>query len=124
MPMLPILEHPYPDVLNEIGFESCITQNLLTDIVEYSLNFPSRHWALSAVTWIENGFPINNSICKRLLNISKDKYDSQQLRHKSLTQLVGGNVPAALNNHRPYATALRSAAGAGPLKKRLKEGES
>jgi hypothetical protein len=55
-------------------------------MVEYSLRFPSRHWAMSAVKWMESGFNINQTICDNLIAISKDKSDSQKLRHKSVAQ--------------------------------------
>ncbi|BFM13531.1 hypothetical protein R50072_36840 [Simiduia litorea] len=86
MVLLPVLEHEYPAVIGEVKNAGALSENLLADVVEYSLRFPSRHWALLAVTWIENGFPLTSSICEQLLAISKDKTDSQKLRHKSLTQ--------------------------------------
>lgn len=86
MPLLPILEYPYPEVLGMLSDNSCIDDELLSSLVEYSLSFPSRHWALSAVFWIESGFPVNNSICEKLLEISDNKTELQKLRHKSFTQ--------------------------------------
>ena len=54
MALLPLLEYSYPEVLQEIkGFDS-ITEEALANVVEYSLRFPSRHWALSAVKWMES----------------------------------------------------------------------
>ncbi len=86
MPLLPILEYSYPEILGKLSPESCINEDLLSKVVEYSLEFPSRHWALSAVDWIEKGFPINSNICEKLLAISDNKTDSQKLKHKSFTQ--------------------------------------
>ncbi len=86
MPLLPILEYSYLEVLEKLEFCAHLNEKLLSEVVEYSLSFPSRHWALSAVSWIENGFPINNLICEKLLEISGNKSESQQLRHKSFTQ--------------------------------------
>ena len=86
MALLPLLEDSYPQVLQEIkGFDS-ITEEVLTRVVEYSLRFPSRHWALSAVKWMERGFTINQAIFESLIIISQDKADSQKLRHKAIAQ--------------------------------------
>ena len=49
-----------------------------------SLLCPSSHWRLSAVKWIENGFPIKMMICSELEDISLNKIDSQQLRQKAV----------------------------------------
>jgi len=87
MSLLPLLEYSYPEVLQEIKGSGSITENDLVGMVEYSLRFPSRHWALSAVKWMENGFTINKVICENLIAISKDKSDSQKLRHKSIAQV-------------------------------------
>ncbi|MCL2914279.1 hypothetical protein L2725_10920 [Shewanella corallii] len=86
MVLLPLLKHSYPEVLEEIESFGSISASTLTDLIEYSLRFPSRHWALSAVVWIENGFVINDSICQGLIDIAKDKSDSQKLRHKAFAQ--------------------------------------
>jgi len=86
MALLPLLEYSYPEVLVEIkGFDS-ISEDTLSQMIEYSLRFPSRHWALSALFWIESGFTINHAICESLIAISKDKTDSQKLRHKAIAQ--------------------------------------
>ena len=87
MALLPLLEYSYPEVLQEIKESSSITEDDLASMVEYSLRFPSRHWALSAVKWMEHGFTINSAICENLIAISKDKSDSQKLRHKSVAQV-------------------------------------
>ena len=84
--LLPLLEYPYPEVLLEIESSDSIYQDTLADMMEYSLNFPTRHWALSAVKWIESGFTINIAIYSKLVAISKDKSDTQELRHKSIAQ--------------------------------------
>jgi hypothetical protein len=86
MVLLPLLEYSYPEVLQEIKGSNSITESNLVSMVEYSLRFPSRHWALSAVNWMENGFTINKGICESLIAISKDKADSQKLRHKATAQ--------------------------------------
>ena len=86
MVLLPLLEYSYPDILEDLKEIETISKDTLTELVEYSLRFPSRHWALSAVVWIENGFIINSKICDSLLTISTDKSDSQKLRHKSFAQ--------------------------------------
>jgi hypothetical protein len=86
MALLPLLEYSYPEVLQDIKGSDFITEDVLVSMVEYSLRFPSRHWALSAVKWMESGFTINRAICENLIAISKDKSDSQKLRHKSIAQ--------------------------------------
>ena len=82
--LLPILEFEYPDVLEVIPRNSIVTPILLTNLVEYSLSCPSRYWTLLAVKWLENGFPINMTICNRLEDISLNEVDSQQLRHRAV----------------------------------------
>jgi hypothetical protein len=84
--LLPLLEYSYPEVLQDIKGSDSITEDDLVGMVEYSLRFPSRHWALSAIKWMENGFIINQAICENLIAISKDKSDGQKLRHKSIAQ--------------------------------------
>ncbi|MGQ8366676.1 hypothetical protein [Glaciecola sp. 1036] len=86
MALLPLLEYSYPEVLDNIKTSKVLSSELLEQVVEYSLRFPSRHWALSAVLWIENGFVINSDIYDGLIRISKDKTDSQRLRHKAFAQ--------------------------------------
>ena len=86
MSLLPLLKYSYPEVLHEIKDSASIAESTLLDLVEYSLRFPSRHWALSAVLWMECGFTINKPICEKLIAISKDKSDTQELRHKSTAQ--------------------------------------
>lgn len=86
MVLLPLLEYSYPEVLQEIKGSDSITEDDLISMVEYSLRFPSRHWALSALKWMESGFTINQAICESLIAISKDKSESQKLRHKSIAQ--------------------------------------
>ncbi len=84
--LLPILEYSYAEVLSELSENSSITTDVLSKVVEFSLGFPSRHWALKAVGWTESGFQMNSVICEKLFSISSDKTDSQQLRHKSFAQ--------------------------------------
>ena len=84
--LLPLLEYPYPEILREISGSKIISKDRLEEVVEYSLRFPVRHWALSAIVWMESGFVINQTICESLVHISKDKSDSQKLRHKAIAQ--------------------------------------
>ncbi len=86
MDILPLLKYNYPDVLEVISDSKIIDEAKLLKVVEYSLTFPSRHWALSAVTWMENGMVINQEINDKLVSISKDKTDSQNLRHRAIKQ--------------------------------------
>ena len=86
MVLLPLLEYPFPEVLQEIQSFDSISEDTLINMLEYSLRFPSRHWALSAVKWMESGFIINQAIYESLISISKDKSDSQKLRHKAIAQ--------------------------------------
>ena len=86
MVLLPILEYSYPSVLDKINTSQVLSREVLREVVEYSLSFPSRHWAMSAVTWMDNGFEINQSIYEKLVLISKNKTDSQPLRHKAIAQ--------------------------------------
>lgn len=82
MVLLPILEYPYPAVLEELQEEGAISGELLAEVVYYSLDFPSRHWALLAANWVESGFPLSQEICDKMLAVSGNKAESQKLRHK------------------------------------------
>jgi hypothetical protein len=86
MDILPLLEYRYPNVLEVISDSKVFDEAKLLQVVEYSLTFPSRHWALSAVIWMENGIVINQEISDKLVAISKDKSDSQNLRHRAIKQ--------------------------------------
>ena len=84
--LLPLLEYSLHEVKCAISDDFTITENDLSLMIEYSLTFESRHWALSAMGWMEQGFKINSSICEKLLAISKNKKETQMLRHKARTQ--------------------------------------
>ncbi|RRW40379.1 hypothetical protein EGJ52_21560 [Pseudomonas luteola] len=82
MALLPILEYSYPAVLDELPEHGVITERLLAEVIDYSLAFPTRHWAWLAASWMESGFPISQEICDKLLAVSANKAEAQKLRHR------------------------------------------
>ncbi|WP_221801512.1 hypothetical protein [Oceanobacter mangrovi] len=83
--LLVLLEYEYPEIMERIQPTQISTESV-AEMLSFALDFGSRHWAEKAVTWIESGFPIDISICDKLLKISASKIDSQNLRHRSLKQ--------------------------------------
>jgi hypothetical protein len=83
--LLALLEYEYPEIMERIQ-STQISTDSVAEMLSFALEFDSRHWAEKAVTWIEAGFPIDASICDKLLEISASKTDSQNLRHRSLKQ--------------------------------------
>jgi hypothetical protein len=83
--LLALLEYEYPEVMDRIQ-PTHISNDSVAEMLSFALDFDSRHWAEKAVTWIEAGFPIDASICDKLLEISASKTDTQNLRHRSLKQ--------------------------------------
>ena len=83
--LLVLLEYEYPEIMERIKPTQISTDSVAMMLL-FALDFDSRHWAEKAVTWIESGFPIDASICDKLLKISVSKTDSQNLRHRSLKQ--------------------------------------
>lgn len=83
--LLVLLEYQYPDILSIIS-SSKINEDDLLVMVEYALNFGSRHWAEKAVSWIESGLKINESIASVLNTVSTSKRDTQNLRHRAQKQ--------------------------------------
>jgi hypothetical protein len=83
--LLVLLEYSYPEIVDLIS-NSKITEEDLLVTVEYALDFESRHWAEKAVAWIELGLDINQDIYYKLRDISTNKRDSQNLRHRSTKQ--------------------------------------
>lgn len=83
--LLVLLEYEYPEIMERIQ-PTQISNDSVAEMLSFALDFDSRHWAEKAVTWIEAGFPIDASICDKLLKISTSKTDSQNLRHRSLKQ--------------------------------------
>jgi hypothetical protein len=84
MCLLPILEYPYPDVLKSLSDETPLTSQMQSDVIYYSLKFQSEYWIELSVKWLENGFPLNIEISEALIELSRDKVYSQNLRHRSL----------------------------------------
>ena len=85
--LLVLLEYSYPEIMDRIA-NSKITEEDLLVTVGYALDFESRHWAEKAVTWIESGLNINQGIYCKLREISMNKRDSQNLRHRSTKQAI------------------------------------
>jgi len=83
--LLVLLEYDYQEIMERIK-STKISNESVNEMISFALDFDSRHWADKAVTWIEAGYPINNSIYDKLLKISASKRDSQNLRHRSLKQ--------------------------------------
>jgi hypothetical protein len=84
MPLLPILEYAYPDVLLLLSKNAILETSILEKIILYSLGFGSDYWTGLALDWIDSGFAINFEISEKLVECSSDKSNSQNIRHRSL----------------------------------------
>ena len=69
------LESPYSE-------QRC-DQPTAHEIVLAGLQAPSEYWIGLAVSWLEQGAPVNNEIIQELKSIVNNKYFSQRVRHHS-----------------------------------------
>ena len=83
-PLLPILEYKYSEILEYISkSNNNKLKNSLGSFVSFSLE-QSQYWSDLALIWIENGFEITEDIIEKLIKLSKNKYYSQNSRHRAL----------------------------------------
>jgi hypothetical protein len=68
------LEHPYS------AFSAA--EATPTEVLLAGLTWPTEHWAPLAVSWVEQGAPVNEEIADKLEMLSQKPF-SQGLRHRS-----------------------------------------
>ncbi|WKB50637.1 hypothetical protein [Eleftheria terrae] len=68
------LEHPYA------AFDGSLAAP--TELLLAGLTWPTEHWVDLAVSWIEQGAPIDEGIACALEEVSRKPF-SQRLRHRS-----------------------------------------
>ena len=109
MPLLPVLEHPYSLVVAQL-FDRLIAAGLprteverisLRELVVFALGGPLKWgWGENAVSWVEEGFPIDDRIASALERVAQDKRFPQRVRHRAFA--------AAKRWRRVHAAPLRS----------------
>lgn len=83
--LLPLLEYGYAKGAALLQDNTPLDQSTMEALIEYALSWPvGGGWSLLAIEWLENGFPMNESIADLLLFNSKDKTRySQDERHRA-----------------------------------------
>jgi hypothetical protein len=74
-----LLEHPFS------AFDATLA--LPEDVLLAGLTWPTEHWADLALSWIEEGAPVNDEIARALETISEKPF-SQRVRHRSFALAV------------------------------------
>lgn len=91
--LLPLLEHPLHEVefllqasLVEAGMDARETDCVsLEKLVIFALSSWGSYWPELAVVWLEGGFPINESLARRLEIMSQEENLPQTVRHRAFT---------------------------------------
>ena len=91
MPLLPLLEHPLPDVRRHL--HSCLTAaNIPSEIISaaspeklvlFALGSWGSHWPELGIQWLESGMQTNGELAQALERISQDTSLPQSLRHRA-----------------------------------------
>jgi hypothetical protein len=53
------------------------------DVVLAGLAWPTEHWAVLAVSWLEQGAPIDQEIALGLGQVAQKKHFGQSIRHRA-----------------------------------------
>lgn len=88
--LLPLLESPYasvaanlPNALAGLGIRQPLPEAVeLRQLLLTALESDSEYWAQRAVTWLEEGFPLDRELCETLLHQVSRKRFSQSIRHR------------------------------------------
>lgn len=95
LPLLPFLEHPH--ALVQERFVSCLIasgipesaakQISLQNLVLYALTTHDvgAYWGASAMSWLEDGFPLDSDLALALETASQDKRFPQGVRHQAFS---------------------------------------
>ena len=73
--LLPALESPLSEFVPEVASAR--------EVVMSGLDWPTPYWPELAVTWLEDGMPMDDEIAWVLLRIADTKTFPQNLRHRS-----------------------------------------
>jgi hypothetical protein len=92
VPLLPVLEHPHPEVTAELA-DWLIAAGIpraeagevsLSKLVAFALTADiGQGWALDAIGWIASGFPINDEIASALECLAQRRRFPQHIRHQA-----------------------------------------
>lgn len=90
MPLLPILEESYGDVvaviqtgLTSIGADAHLIKMFPFDhVIQRALTWETSYWPMLAVQWLENGYPVAGEFLVALERIPQVKQYTQPLRHR------------------------------------------
>jgi hypothetical protein len=73
--LLPALESPLSEFVPEVASAR--------EVVMSGLDWPTPYWPELAVTWLEDGLPMDDEIARMLSRIAGTKTFPQKLRHRS-----------------------------------------
>ncbi len=73
-PLLVNLETPYPEY---------IAPAKVKDVLLAGLRWETQYWPSLAVSWIEQGAPIDKEVKEALDDVARKKHFAQSLRHKA-----------------------------------------
>jgi hypothetical protein len=91
MPLLPMLESPYSEVvelihakLHEAGKDEHLIETFPFDLlIQSALTWETSYWPLLAVQWLEAGYPVSDESAIHLKPAAEDNHCSQNLRHRA-----------------------------------------
>jgi hypothetical protein len=91
MPLLPMLDRPHSEMadlikakLHETGRGDKLIETFPFDfLIQCALTQETSYWPMLAVQWLENGYPLSESILVDLKHIPDNKRYSQNLRHRT-----------------------------------------
>ena len=84
--LLPLLEFTYDEAMSDLKSNDSFIIDKLDDFMIYALDSDSIHWTESAVSWIEQGYPMNDELCVMLFKISENNIYNQSSRHNAFNQ--------------------------------------
>jgi hypothetical protein len=77
---LPLLEQPWRAVVANDGLDV----GNLVPVVVIALDSPTNHWPHHALSWLEDGFPINAAVAESLRSLHERRSITQRNRHRAL----------------------------------------
>ncbi|MFZ5893630.1 MAG: hypothetical protein ACOY0T_21385 [Myxococcota bacterium] len=83
MALLPALEQPLVQAREQLGASVCGDEATLRDVLMTGLTSMSSYWFELAVSWIEQGFPIDAEIAATIRGSSSNASLSQKYRHRA-----------------------------------------
>ena len=77
---LPLLERPWRNAVANDGFNV----GSLVRVVVVALDCPTNHWPHQALSWLEDGFPVNAPIAESLRALHERRSITHRTRHRAL----------------------------------------